>query len=65
VVLIQGFNIVVPVEMHYIQRKQFNVTNLTSHNPDIKISTECVRGPLKMLWRATCGQRAINCPSLV
>ena len=35
--------------MHFIQRKQFIVTNLTSHNSDLKIFAECVRGPLKML----------------
>ena len=25
---------------------------------------ECFRGPLKTLWRATCGPRAANCPPL-
>jgi len=35
--------------MHFIQHKQFNETNVTSHafqqNSDFKISPECFRGP--------------------
>jgi len=30
---------------------------------DLIIFSECFRGPLKTLWRATCGPRAANCPS--
>ena len=29
-----------------------------------KIFPECIRGPLQMLWRATFGPRAANCPPL-
>ena len=32
---------------------------------DLKIFPECSRGPLKTLWRATCGPWACNCPPLV
>jgi len=32
---------------------------------DLMIFPECFRGPLKTLWRATCGPRAANCPPLV
>jgi len=31
---------------------------------DLMIFPECFRGPLKTLWRATCGPRAANCPPL-
>jgi len=29
---------------------------------DMKIFSECFRGPLKALRRATCGPRVANCP---
>ena len=29
------------------------------------IFPECLRGPLKTLWRATCGPRAANCQTLL
>jgi len=28
---------------------------------DLTFLPECFRGPLKTLWRATCGPRAANC----
>ena len=62
---IQGFNIIVHVQMHFNHRKQFNVTNLTSPRSDLKIFAECVGGPLNMLWRATYGPRTANCPPLL
>jgi len=31
---------------------------------DLMIFSECFRGPLKTLWRATCGPRAANFPTL-
>jgi len=31
---------------------------------DLMIFPECFHGPLKTLWRATCGQQAANCPPL-
>jgi len=53
---------IVLVQMHFIQRKQFSKTNVTSHAfeqiSDFKIFLECFRGPLKTLWRATCCLRA-------
>jgi len=43
------------VQMHFIQRKQFSKTNVTSHAFEqisyFKIFPECFRGPLKTLWR--------------
>ena len=53
------------VQMHSTQRKQFNVTNVTTHFQkisDLKICPECFRGPLKTLWLVTHGPRAANCP---
>jgi len=45
------------VQIHFILRKQFNVTNVTSNTfqkfSDLKIFPEYFRGPLKTLWRAT------------
>jgi len=42
------------VQMHFIQRKQFSKTNVTSHAfqqiSDLKIFPERFRGPLKTLW---------------
>ena len=50
--------------MHFIQRKQFSETNATSHAfqqiSDLKIFLEWLCGPLKTLWRATCGPRACS-----
>jgi len=44
------------VQMHFIQRKQFNETNATSHTfqqiSHLQIFPECLCGPLKMLWPA-------------
>ena len=53
---------IVLVQMYFVQCKQFSETNVTS-NPfqpisDLKIFPVCFRGPLKKLWRATCGPRA-------
>jgi len=31
----------------------------------MNIFPQCFRGPLKTLWRATCGPRAANCPLLL
>ena len=55
--------------MHFIQRKQFRKTNVTSHAfqqiSDSKMFPECFRGPLKTLWRATCGPRACSWTILI
>jgi len=46
----------------FIQRKKFSDTNATSHAfeqiSDLKISPEHFPGPLKTLWRDTCGTQA-------
>jgi len=60
----QGINIIVLVQIHFIQRKEISVTYLTSYTSDLKIFAECVLGPLKTLWQATCGPRTTNCPPL-
>ena len=55
----QGFNIVVLMQMHFIQCKQLSdKCHLThfSKNFRFKVFAECVHGPLKTLWRAA------NCP---
>jgi len=43
------------VEIHFIQRKQSNETNVTSHTFQqisyLNIFAECFRGPLKTLYR--------------
>jgi len=61
--------VIVLVQMHFIQCKQFSETNETSHAfkqiSDLKIFPECFRGPLKMLWRATCRPRACSWTTLV
>jgi len=45
------------------------MTNVTLNTfqkfSDLKIFPECFCGKLKMLWQATCGPRAANCPPLV
>ena len=55
--------------MHFIQRKQFSKTNVTSHAfqqiSGLKIFPECFRGPLKTLWRATCGRQACSWTTLM
>jgi len=56
------------VQIHFIQRKQFNETNVTSH-PFQQISnfnffSECFCGPLKTLWRATCSPINRLCSNL-
>jgi len=60
----KGFIIIVFVKMHFIQRNQFNETNVTSHNfqqiSGLKIFPECFRGPLKTLWRATFGPLIVH-----
>ena len=60
---------IVLVQMHFIQRKQFSETNVTSHAfeqiSDLKIFLECFRGPLKTLWWATCGPRACRWTTLI
>jgi len=57
------------VQMHFIQRKQFRKTNVTSHAfqqiSDLKMFPECFRGPLKTLWRTTCGPRACSWKILI
>jgi len=65
----KGFVIIVLAQMHFIQRKQFNDRNVTSHNfkqiSRLKTSPECFHGPLKMLWPATCVRRPLiahRCP---
>jgi len=59
---------IVLVQMHFIQRKQFNETNVTLHAfqqiSDQKIFLECFGGPLKTLWRATYGLRACSWTTL-
>jgi len=60
--------LIVLVQMHFIQRKKFNETHVTIHAfkqiSELKICPECVRGPLKTLWRATCGPRACSWTTL-
>jgi len=45
--------IIVLVQTHFIQRKQFSETNVTLHAfqqiSDLKIFSQCFRGPLKTL----------------
>jgi len=57
---------IVLVQMHFIQRKQFSETNVTSHAfqqiSDLKIFSKYFRGPLKTLWRATCCPRSCSWP---
>jgi len=57
---------IVLVQMHFVQRKLFNKTNVTSHAfqqiSDLKISPQSFRGPLKTLWRATCGRGPVVGP---
>jgi len=59
---------IVLVQMHFIQRKQFNETNVTLHASqkisDLKIFPECFHGPLKTLWRATCSLWACSWTTL-
>jgi len=59
---------IVLVQMHFIQRKQFSETNVTLHAfqeiSDLKIFPEWFRGPLKTMWRATCGLRACGWTTL-
>jgi len=47
---------IVLVRMHFIQRKQFSETNVTSHTfqqiSHLQIFPESFCGPLKMLWPA-------------
>jgi len=54
--------------MHFIQRKQFSETNVTLHPfkqiSDLKIFSECFRGPLKTPWWATCVPRACSWTTL-
>jgi len=56
------------VQIHFIQRKQFNETNVTSHalqqTSNLKFFSECFRGPLKMVERATCSPRACSWTTL-
>jgi len=51
------------MQTHFIQRKQFNETNITSHAfqqiSNLKIFSECFRGSLKTMCRAICGQQAL------
>ena len=60
---------IVLVQMHFIQRKKFSKTNVTSHAfeeiSDLKIFLECFCGPLKTLWWATCGPRACRWTTLI
>jgi len=55
--------------MHFIQRKQFSKTIVTSHAfqqiSGLKIFPECFCGSLKTLWRATCGRRACSWTTLI
>ena len=55
--------------MHFIQRKRFSKTNVTSHAfqqiSDLKIFPERFRGPLKTLWQGTCGPRACSWTTLI
>jgi len=57
------------VQIQFTQRKEFSMTDVTSHNfqqiLDLKIVPECFRGPLKTLWQVTCDPRAANFPSLL
>jgi len=56
------------VQMHFIQRKQFRETNVTSHAfqhiSDLKIFPECFCGSLKTLWLVTCGPRVCSWTTL-
>jgi len=65
----KGFIIIVLVQVHFIQRKQFNDRNVNSHNfkqiSELKTFPDCFRGPLKVPWRATRGSRAANCPPML
>ena len=60
---------IVLVRMHFIQRKQFSETNVTSHAfqqiSDLKIFPECFRRPLKTLWWAACGPGACSWTTLI
>jgi len=52
------------VHIRFIQRKQFNETNVTSHDfqqiSNSNIFSKRFRGLLKTLWRATCNARACS-----
>jgi len=57
---------IVLVQMHFIHSKQFSETSVNSHAfqqiSDLKIFPKCFRRPLKTLWRATWGRRAVVGP---
>ena len=46
------------------QRKGAHEYYIDGGNFSLRIFSECSRGPLKTMWRATCGPRAANCPPL-
>jgi len=54
--------------MHFIQHKQLNETNVTSHTfqqtSTLKILAECFCGSPKTLWWVRCHLRFANCPPL-
>jgi len=56
------------VQIHFIQQKQFNETNVTSHAfqqiSNLKFFSECFCGPLKTVGRATCSPRACSWTTL-
>jgi len=52
-----------------MQCKQFSETNAIldafQQISNLKVFLECFRGPLKTLWRATCGPRACSWTTLL
>jgi len=49
------------VQIHFIQRKQTNVTSQAFQKiSNLWIFSECFRVPLKTLWRATCSPSACS-----
>jgi len=59
---------IVLVQIHFIQRKQFNEANVTSHVfqqiSNLKFFSECFREQLKTAGRATCSPRACSWTTL-
>jgi len=59
---------IVLVQMQFIQRAQFNETNVTSHAfqhiSDIKVFPECFCRPVITLWRVICGPQTYSWTTL-
>jgi len=47
-------------QINFIRRKQYCSKCKLTQISHLKIFPECFCGPLKILWRATCGPRAAN-----